>query len=434
MSIKKKVVYVGLAADILHEGHMNLLEFASKYGDITVGLLTDKAISSYKKFPHLNYKQRIAVLKNIKFVKKVIPQHTLDYTDNLNLLRPNFVVHGDDWRVGVQKKTREKVIKVLKKWSGKLIEKKYTKNISSSVIKDKIKSIGVTSDTRRSKLKRLLEAKTLVRVLESHNPLSGLIVENISFNKKNGIEEFDCMWSSSLTDSVSRGMPDNQSVDYSTRINGVSDIFNVTTKPMIFDIDNGGQIEHIPFIIKKLERLGVSAIIMEDKIGLKKNSLFSDQKNVQQDSIKNFCKKIKKVKNSQISEDFFFISRIESLILGKSVKDALKRAEAYCKAGSDCIMIHSKDDNPKTIFDFARKFKKSKYFRPLVAVPSTYSKTKESELIKNGFRIVIYANQLLRGSYNSMVDTAEKILKFQRAHEVEKNICSIKKILRLIKD
>ena len=241
------------------------------------------------------------------------------------------------------------------------------------------------------------------------------------------------MWSSSLTDSVSRGMPDNQSVDYSTRINGVSDIFNVTTKPMIFDIDNGGQIEHIPFIIKKLERLGVSAIIMEDKIGLKKNSLFSDQKNVQQDSIKNFCKKIKKVKNSQISEDFFFISRIESLILGKSVKDALKRAYAYSKAGTDCIMIHSKDKNPQSIFKFAKKFMKSKYRRPLVAVPSTYSKTHEKKLIKNGFRIVIYANHLLRASYLSMVKTATKILKHERSFESEKDISSVKEILELIK-
>jgi phosphoenolpyruvate phosphomutase / 2-hydroxyethylphosphonate cytidylyltransferase len=434
MDYKKKIVYVGLAADILHEGHMNILNFASKYGDVVVGLLTDKAISSYKKFPHLSYRQRLSVLRNIRYVKKVIPQDTLDYTKNLLLTKPNYVVHGDDWKVGVQKKTRADVIKILKKWSGKLIEKKYTENISSSSIKEKVRSFGVTPESRRSKLSRLLNAKTLVRVMESHNPLAGLIVENIMLKDKQIVEEFDCMWSSSLTDSVSRGMPDNQSVDYSTRIHGVNDIFNVTTKPMIFDIDNGGQIEHLPFVIKKLEQAGVSAIIMEDKIGLKKNSLFADQKNVQQDSIKNFCKKIKTVKNTQISDDFFFISRIESLILGKSVNDALKRAIAYSKAGSDCIMIHSKDNNPKSIFEFAKKFKKTKYFKPLVSVPSTYSKTYEKDLIKNGFRIVIYANQLLRGSYNAMVDTSKKILKFKRAHEVEKNICPIKDILVLIKD
>ena len=236
-----------------------------------------------------------------------------------------------------------------------------------------------------------------------------------------------------LTDSVSRGMPDNQSVDYSTRINGAIDIFNVTTKPLIFDIDNGGQIDHLPFIVKKLERAGVSAIIMEDKTGLKKNSLFADQKNVKQDSISNFCKKIRKAKEASISDDFFVISRIESLILGKSVNDALKRAIAYCKAGTDCIMIHSKDKNPETIFQFAKKFMKTKYKRPLIAVPSTYSKTYERELIKNGFRIVIYANQLLRSSYFAMVKTARTILKYERASESEKNISSVKEILELIK-
>jgi len=241
------------------------------------------------------------------------------------------------------------------------------------------------------------------------------------------------MWSSSLTDSVSRGMPDNQSVDYSTRTNGVNDIFNVTTKPMIFDIDNGGQLEHLPFVVKKLERLGVSAIIMEDKVGLKKNSLFADQSDVKQDSIKDFCKKIKKAKNSTVSDDFYVISRIESLILGRSVKDALNRAEAYSEAGTDCIMIHSKDKNPKSIFEFAKKFRKSKYFRPMIAVPSTYSMTYEKDLIQNGFKVVIYANQLLRSSYFSMTRTASKILKNSRAFEADKNISSVKEILELIK-
>jgi phosphoenolpyruvate phosphomutase len=431
--MKSDIVYVGLAADILHEGHINLLKFASKYGKVIVGLLTDKAIASYKKFPHLNFKQRYSVIKNIKYVYKVIPQETLDYTKNLTSIKPQFVVHGDDWKEGVQKKTRQKVIKVLKKWSGKLIEKPYTKNISSSQIKDKIQKTGTTPDTRRLKLKRLIDAKSIVRILECHNPLTGLIVENINYKNNKGLSEFDCMWSSSLTDSVSRGMPDNQSVDYSTRINGVNDIFNVTTKPMIFDIDNGGQLEHLPFVVRKLERLGVSAIIMEDKVGLKKNSLFADQSDVEQDSIKDFSKKIKKAKNSTVSNDFFVISRIESLILGKSVKDALNRAEAYSKAGTDCIMIHSKDKNPKSIFEFAKKFKKSKYFKPMIAVPSTYSKTYEKDLIKNGFKIVIYANQLLRSSYFSMTRTASKILKNGRAFEADKNISSVKEILELIK-
>ena len=431
--MKKKSVYVGLSADILHDAHINLLKFASKFGDVTVGLLTDKAIASYKRIPHLNYKQRYQTLKYIKFVKNVIPQETLDYTKNLNLLKPDFVVHGDDWKTGIQNSTRSKVIKELKKWSGKLIEKPYAKNISSSQIKEKIRKIGTSPDIRSQKLSRLLDTKRIVRVLECHNPLTGLIVENLSITGNGFSKEFDCMWSSSLTDSVSRGMPDNQSVDYSTRIQGVHDIFNVTTKPLIFDIDNGGRIEHLPYVIKKLESSGVSAVILEDKIGLKKNSLFKNQKGVKQDTISNFCKKIKKAKNSVVSDSFLIISRIESFILGKSLNDALNRAFAYSKAGSDCIMIHSKENNPKEIFKFAKEFNKSKYARPLVAVPSTYSKTKEYELYKNGFRIVIYANQLLRSSYLAMTNTAKEILKNERAFEADKKISTVNEIIQLIK-
>lgn len=429
---KNNLVYVGLAADILHEGHINILKTASRYGKVIVGLLTDQAIASYKKFPYLNYKQRYAIVKNIRYVNDVIPQKSLDYQVNLNLIKPKYVVHGDDWKKGIQKKVRQNVIRTLNKWSGKLIEPKYTKNISSSLIKNEIRKIVTTPETRISKFRRLIDAKELVRILECHNPLTGLIVENVNYTKNQKLFEFDCMWSSSLTDSVSRGMPDNQSVDYSTRIQGVNDIFNVTTKPLIFDIDNGGSIEHLPNIVKKLDRVGVSGIIMEDKVGLKKNSLFSDQSNVKQDSIKNFCEKIKKAKNSA-SEDFFVISRVESLILGKSVDDALNRAIAYSKAGSDCIMIHSKDTNPKSIFKFSKKFLKTKYAKPLVAVPSTYSKTHEKDLIKNGFSVVIYANHLLRSSYFAMINTAKKILKNQRAHETEKNISSLDSILKLIK-
>ncbi len=430
---KKKLVYVALAADILHEGHINILRIASKYGKVIVGLLADKAIASYKKFPHLNFKQRHSVIKNIKYVYKVIPQENLSYKENLNLIKPAYVVHGDDWKSGIQKKVRQDVLKTLKKWNGKLIEPKYTQNISSTMIKEKIRETGITSDQRRVKLRRLLEAKKLVRVLECHNPLTGLIVENINWKTSSRLKEFDCMWSSSLTDSVSRGMPDNQSVDYSTRTNGVIDIFNVTTKPLIFDIDNGGQIEHLPHVIKKLERAGVSAIIMEDKVGLKKNSLFADQSKVRQDTISSFCNKIKKAKESSISNDFFVISRIESLILNKSINDALRRAEAYSKAGADCVMIHSKDKNPNQIFKFAKRFSKSKYYKPMIAVPSSYSKTFEKDLIKNGFRIVIYANQLLRSSYYSMVKTAKSILKNERSFNAEKEISSVKEILELIK-
>jgi len=430
----KKKVYVSLSADVLHEGHINIIKTASKYGYLIIGLLTDEAISSYRRLPHLNYKQREYIVKNIKYVDEVIPQKSLDHTSNLIKIKPDYVVHGDDWKSGILKETRKQVLKTLKRWGGVLIEPKYTKNISSKKIKEKIVKLGITPDIRRSKLKRLLNSKKLIRVLEAHNPISGMIIENLQITKSGKLDEFDGMWSSSLTDSVSRGMPDNQSVDYSTRINGISEIFNVTTKPLIFDIDNGGQIDHLKFVVKKLDSLGVSALIMEDKIGLKKNSLFKDQSNVKQDTINNFTNKIKKAKNSLVGEDFLIISRIESLILNKPVSDALKRAIAYSKAGADCIMIHSKDKDPKKIFEFSKKFLKTKHFKPLIAVPSSYSKTYEKQLIKNGFKIVIYANHMLRAAHASMIDTAKKILTHNRGYEAEKNITSIKDIIELVEN
>ena len=433
MKYNKKIVYVGLSADILHEGHINILKTAYQHGEVTVGLLTDQAIASYKKIPHLSFKQREIVLKNMKYVKRVIPQNTLDYRPNLNLLKPNFVIHGDDWKTGIQRYTRMQVIKTLKKWKGKLIEPKYTKNISSTLIKQNILKVGTSPDKRKSKLKRIMEAKEIVRVLESHSALTGLIIENLKVIKKQKYLEFDGMWSSSLTDSALRGKPDNQSVDYSTRILGLNEILDVTTKPIIFDADNGGRLEHLPYMIKSLERIGVSAAIIEDKVGLKKNSLFKNQTGAKQDSIKSFCKKISKAKNTKISDDFMIIARIESFILGKGVNDALKRAEAYSNAGADAILIHSKENNPSQIFSFSKKFKKSKYFKPLVSVPSSYSKTYEKDLIKNGFKIIIYANHMMRASYPSMLEVAKSILNNGRSYDMEKKISSIKEIINLIK-
>ena len=430
---KKILVYVGLSADILHEGHINILKTANKLGEVTVGLLTDKAIASYKKIPHLSYKQREIVLKNMKYVKKVIPQNTLDYRPNLNLLKPKYVVHGDDWQTGIQKVTRMQVIKTLKKWNGKLIEPKYTKNISSSLIKENILRVGTSPDKRKSKLRRIMEAKKIVRILESHSALTGLIIENLKVIKKQNYLEFDGMWSSSLTDSALRGKPDNQSVDYSTRIQGLNEILEVTTKPIIFDADNGGRIEHLPYMIKSLERIGVSAAIIEDKVGLKQNSLFKNQSGVKQDSIKKFCQKIAKAKDTKISDDFLIIARIESFILGKSLSDALKRAEAYSKAGADAILIHSKEKNPSQIFSFAKKFTKSKFFKPMVAVPSSYSKTYERDFIKNGFKIVIYANHLMRAAYPAMLNAAKSILSNNRSFNIENKISPIKDIINLIK-
>ena len=431
--MKKKISYVALAADILHEGHVNILKTASKYGKVVVGLLTDKAVASYKKLPYLNFDQRRVIIQNIKYVEKVIPQNTLDHTENLNKIKPDYVVHGDDWKKGYLKKTRTQVIKCLSKWGGKLIEPKYTKKISSEIYKKKIYEVGTTPDIRRERLKRLINSKDLVRILESHSALTGLIIEKLKVKKNDKFFEFDGMWSSSLTDSCLRGKPDNQSVDYSTRLNGLSETLDATTKPIIFDADNGGRIEHMPFLIKTIDRLGISAVIIEDKIGLKKNSLFKNQKDAKQDTIENFCKKIEKANESKMSESLMIVSRIESLILNSGMKDALNRAEAYSEAGADMIVIHSKKKQPDEVIEFAKKFKKSKNYKPLIAIPSTYSSIKESTLIENGFKLVIYANHLLRSSYPSMLKTAEEILLNQRSKESEKKISSINEVINLIR-
>jgi phosphoenolpyruvate mutase len=431
---KNKIAYVGLSADILHEGHINIIKTAKKYGDVIVGLLTDKAIASYKNIPYLDYPRRKAVVENIKYVKKVISQNSLSYIENLNLLKPDYVIHGDDWKTGVQKKTRLEVIKTLRKWNGKLVEPKYTKNISSSLIKSRILEINFSPENRVARLKRLIDSKDIVRILESHNSLTGLMIENLKLKKNNKVLEFDGMWSSSLTDSATKGLPDNSSLSFSARITSLNDIMDVTSKPLVFDADNGGQLEHLPFLVRSLERSGVSAIIMEDKVGLKKNSLFKNQKDTKQDKPELFSKKIKTICQYRKNKDFMVVARIESFILGKGLNDALKRAHAYSRAGADAILIHSKEKTPAEIFSFAKEFRKSKYYIPLVSVPSTYSKVYEKELIKNGFKLVIYANQLLRAAYPAMKKTAENILKFNRAFEADKNIIPIKEIINLIKN
>ena len=430
--MNNKIVYVPLAADILHSGHLNIINRAKKYGKVVIGLLSDNAMAEYKNIPSLEYEERYKIVKNLKNVHKIIKQDTWDYSKVLNSLKPDYFVHGDDWKKGIQKKTRQKVIRLLKKNKGKLIEIPYTKNISSSSIKSDLIN-HLTPTSRVSILKRLIDNKKIVRILESHSPLSGLIAENMKFQRGNKTEQFDGMWSSSLTDSSLKGKPDNQSLDFSSRFNGLGDLFDVTTKPLIFDADNGGRLEHLPFTVRTLERLGVSAIMIEDKIGLKKNSLFRDQSGAKQDSIKDFCKKIDLIKKTRNSKDFLIGARIESFILGKGLQDGLKRAKAYSAAGADLILIHSKENTPKEIFSFSKVFRKTRYFKPLVSVPSTYSRTTESMLIKNGFKIVIYANQMLRASYPAMENVAKTILKNQRSFELEKKISSVKEVINLIK-
>ena len=429
---KVKTIYVPMGADILHSGHLNIIKTAKKYGEVIVGLFTDAAIGEYKRLPLINYKQRLEIMKNIKGVDRIVKQDTWDYSKNLKKIKPDFLIHGDDWKVGIQKQTRLNVLKLLGKWGGKLIEVPYTNENKIKISKNNISEIFFNPNTRVSRLKRLINSKKIVRFIEGHNPITGLLIENLSINFKKEHREFDGIWSSSLTDSVSNGKPDNQSLELSTRISNLNSTMEVTTKPVLFDADNGGRIEHLPYTIRNLERLGVSAIAIEDKIGLKSNSLFKVQNKNNHDTIENFCLKIKTACETRRSEDFLIVARIESFILGKNLNDALHRAEKYSKAGADLILIHSKLETPKEIFRFAKQFKKSKYYKPMVAVPSTYSKVTERQLIKNGFKIVIYANHLLRAAYPAMEKVAVNILKNKRSFEIEKNIISIKKILNMI--
>ncbi|MFW6130200.1 MAG: phosphoenolpyruvate mutase [Atribacterota bacterium] len=426
-----KKVYVGMAADYIHVGHINIINEARKHGDIIIGLLTDKAVASYKRVPMLNYEQRRKIMENIQGVVKVVPQDTLDYVDNLRRYKPDYVVHGDDWKTGIQKLVRQRVINTLKEWNGELIEPHYTKGISSTMlIEDKLKG-GVTPSYRLKKLKNLIELKPIVRVIEAHSGLSALIAEKTKINVGTEVREFDAIWESSLTDSSSKGKPDIEVVDFTSRTRTINEILEVTTKPIIVDGDTGGLIEHFVFMVKTLERLGVSAVIIEDKIFPKRNSLLEGAKHIQDETDK-FCEKIKAGIQARVTQDFMIIARIESLIAKNDLEDALQRAKSYIKAGADAIMIHSKDKEPDEIIDFCISYKKFKNRVPLVAVPTTYNMITEQELAELGVSIVIYANHLLRSSYKAMLDTAETILKNGRSYEVNPKCYEIKKLLELI--
>jgi phosphoenolpyruvate phosphomutase len=427
-----KTVYVGMSADLVHPGHLNIIKKASQLGEVTIGLLTDQAIASYKRVPFMTFEQRLQVIENIKGVTHVVAQTTLDYVPNLEKLRPDYVVHGDDWKKGVQKKARQRVIDCLAQWQGELVEVPYTKGISSTALHKAMKEIGVTPEVRLKSLKRMLAAKPLLKFLDIHNALSGLIIENTRIEDDSGPHEFDGMWGSSLTDSTAKGKPDIEAVDVSSRMSTLNEVLEVTTKPIIYDGDTGGKTEHFVFTVKTLERLGVSAVIIEDKTGLKKNSLFGTEVEQTQDNIENFCAKIQAGKDAQATNDFMIIARIESLILGKGIDDAVQRAEAFLDAGADGIMIHSREKTPAEIFEFCDRYAQLKNKKTLVVVPSSYNTVYESELQDKGVDIVIYANQLLRSAYPAMVNTAKSILVNGRSAEVDDQMMPIKQILELI--
>ncbi|ADQ13538.1 phosphoenolpyruvate mutase [Halanaerobium hydrogeniformans] len=428
-----KKVYLAMSTDIIHHGHMNIIEKARELGEVTVGILADEVVASYKRFPLLSFDERKKIIENIKGVNKVVKQKELDYVNILKTIKPDYVVHGDDWKKGPQKSIRERVIKTLAEWDGQLVEIEYTEGESIEQLDDKIDELGTTPNQRRKKLRRLIEMKPIVKILEAHNGLTSLIAEKTKVVENGEIASFDGMWISSLCDSTVKGKPDIELVDLTSRINTINEILEVTTKPIILDGDTGGKIEHFTFTVKSLERIGVSAVIIEDKIGLKKNSLFGTEVQQEQDSIEHFCEKIVAGKKAQVTDDFMIIARIESLILKAGLEDALKRAKAYIEAGADAIMIHSKIDTPVEILEFCEEYKKFDHKIPLVAVPSSYCQITEDELIEAGINVVIYANQLIRSAYPAMKNTAESILRNNRAKEADEDYCMpIKEILTLI--
>jgi phosphoenolpyruvate phosphomutase len=427
-----KSVYVAMSADLIHPGHLNIIHAARELGEVTVGLLTDAAIASYKRLPFLSYEQRRVIVENIKGVSRVVPQETLDYVPNLRAFRPDYVVHGDDWRTGVQKETRARVIDVLGEWGGRLVEPTYTPGISSTQLNRWAREIGTTPELRLSRLRRLLYAKPLVRLLEAHSGLTGLIVENASVRVNDAPREFDGMWLSSLTDSTAKGKPDIECVDLTSRLTTIQDILEITTKPVVFDGDTGGIAEHFVYTVKTLERLGISAVIIEDKVGLKKNSLFGTDVAQIQASPAEFAHKIEAGKRAQVTDDFMIIGRIESLALKQGMEDALMRARTYISAGADGIFVSSKEKTPAEILEFAHRYAEIDNRVPLVVVPSTYSGVTEEQLMNAGVRVVIYANHLLRSAYPSMMRVANSILGSGRALEAEELCMPIDQVLSLI--
>lgn len=425
-------VYVGMTADVLHHGHINLIEAARKYGDVMVGLLTDNAVSRRKRLPVLSFLQRKRIVENIVGVSQVVPQETWDYSDNLLKYRPEFMVHGDDWREGSESKIRRRCITVLESWGGKLIEVEYTQGVSSGALIAATLAIGTTPDIRRRTLRRLIDSKGISRFIEAHSPLSALIVERAEGESRDGARRFDGFWSSSLADSTVLGKPDIEVIDISHRLQNINQIFEVTSLPLIFDGDTGGKPEHFEINVRSIERLGVSAVIIEDKKGLKKNSLLGNEVLQTQEDPTLFAEKIQRGKQAAVTDEFMVLARIESLILEAGLSDALNRARIYTEAGADGIMIHSRDKNPKSVFDFAKTYRQEFPDTPLVCVPTTYNHVTDEELEAHGFNIVIYANHMLRASHPSMLKTAKKILDSGRTLEVEDSITSIADILGLI--
>lgn len=430
--IENRTVYMCFSTDIIHSGHISIIRKAEKLGKLIIGVLSDEAIASYRHFPILPFSERKSLMESIAGVYKVIGQKELSYADNLRSIKPTYVVHGDDWREGFQKPIREEVIKVLAEYGGQLIEFPYSKDQKYLDLENMSRAKLAMPDMRRGRLKKLIQLKGCVNAIEAHSGITGLIAEKTTVLQNGKTYQFDAMWISSLCDSVAKGKPDIELVDMTSRFRTIDDIMEVTTKPIIFDGDTGGLAEHFIYTVRSLERMGVSMVIIEDKTGLKKNSLFGTEVKQTQDSIEHFCAKITAGKKAQKTSDFMICARIESLILEKGVNDALKRAFAYVNAGADSIMIHSRKKDPAEVFAFVEKFRSKDLITPIVVVPTSFNSITEDEFKQRGINIVIYANQLTRTGFPAMQQAARTILEHHRAKECDEMCMSIKDIITLI--
>ncbi|MBR3102454.1 MAG: phosphoenolpyruvate mutase [Lachnospiraceae bacterium] len=428
-----KTVYTCFCTDIIHEGHLNIINEAQKYGELTVGVLDDKSSVRYNRFPTKSFEERKAMVAAIPGVAKVVTQDEIFYDKVIKELKPDYVIHGDNWKNEPENVIRENVEKLLKEYGGEIIDVPYTYNENVKREDAKIREKLMMPEYRRKRLRQLLKLGQ-VKAIEVHSGLTGLIAEKTVVERDGGLDQFDAMWISSLCDSTAKGKPDIELVDMTSRFRTIDDVMEVTTKPIIFDGDTGGLTEHFVYTVRSLERMGVSAVIIEDKTGLKKNSLFGTEVEQTQDDIPHFQEKIRAAKKAQLTDDFMIIARIESLILERGMEDALTRAHAFVEAGADGIMIHSRKKDPAEILEFCDKFRADNKETPIVVVPTSFNVITEEELAEHGVNIVIYANQLTRSAFPAMEQTAKDILKYHRAKEVDDRLMSIKKVISLIEE
>lgn len=427
-----KTVYTCFTTDVIHEGHLNIIRQAQKYGEVTVGVLTDEAMIRFDRFPTISFEERLALVRGLEGVSRVVVQDAILYDDIIRQFHPDYVIHGDNWLAGPQKMIRDNVERLLNAYGGEIIDVPYTYSENITRIDRQMREKLVMPEYRRKRLRRLITLCPVVKAIEAHSGLTGLIAEKTVVAQDGRLDQFDAMWVSSLCDSTAKGKPDIELVDLSSRLRTIDDIMEVTTKPIILDGDTGGLPEHFVYNVRTLERMGVSAVIIEDKKGLKKNSLFGTEVEQTQDSIEAFSEKIRAGKRAQITDDFMIIARIESLILERGMEDALKRAAAFTKAGADGIMIHSRKKDPAEILEFCGRFRAADSATPIVVVPTSFNAVTEEELAAHGVNIVIYANQLTRSAFPAMQKTAEDILRCHRAKEVDGRLLPIKDIITLI--